>query len=48
MFLEKTNFVNELIKENGKFKIWEQTTCEFEIDKNLCFKWIQVVRAKPN
>ena len=31
-------FVNDLIKENGKFKTWEQITHEFKIDKNLCFK----------
>ena len=30
-------------KENGKFKTWEQITHEFKIDKNLHFKWIQLV-----
>ena len=41
-------FVNDLIKENGKFKTWEQITHEFKIDKNLYFKWIQLVHAIPN
>ena len=46
MFRENTNFVNDL-KENGKLKTWEQITCEFKIDKNLFFKWIQLVHAIP-
>ena len=41
-------FVNDLIKENGKFKTWEQITHKFKIDSNLCFKWIQLVHALPN
>ena len=41
-------FVNDLIKENGKFKTWEQIIHKFKIDKNLYFKWIQLVRALPN
>ena len=41
-------FVNDLIKENGKFKTWEQITHKFKIDKNLYFKWIQLVYALPN
>ena len=47
-FRKKTNFVNDLIKENGKFKTWEQIAHEFKIDKNLYFKWIQLVHAIPN
>ena len=48
-FSEKNiNFVNDLIKENGKFKTWDQITLEFKIDKNLHFKWIQLVHAIPN
>ena len=42
------NFVNDLIKENRKFKTWEQITDEFKIDKKLYFKWIQLVHAIPN
>ena len=42
------NFVNDLIKENGKFKIWEQINHEFKIDKNLYIKWIQLVHAIAN
>ena len=48
IFGKKTNFVNDLIKENRKFKIWEQITDEFKIDKKLYFKWIQLVHAIPN
>ena len=44
----KTKFVNDLIKENEKFKTWERITPEFKIDKNLYFKWIQLVHAIPN
>ena len=47
-FQKKTNFVNNLIKENGKFKTWEQLTHEFKIDKNLHFKWIELIHAIPN
>ena len=43
-----TNFVDDLIKENEKFKTWEQITHEFAIDKNLHFKWVQLVHAIPN
>ena len=39
-FSENINFVNVLIKENRKFKIWQQITYEFKTDKNLYFKWI--------
>ena len=46
-FLRK-KFVNNFIKENGKFKTWEQITHEFEIDKNLYFKWIQLVHTILN
>ena len=45
---ENIYFVNDLIKENGKFKTWEQINHEFKIDKNLYFKWIQLVHAVPN
>ena len=34
--------------ENGKFKTWEQITRQFKIDKNLNFKWTQLVHAIPN
>ena len=47
-FLRKKMFVNDLIKENGKFKTWEQITHKFKIDKNLYFKWIQLVHTLPN
>ena len=48
-FSEKNiNFVNELIKENGKFKTWKQITHEFKIDKNLHSEWIELVHATPN
>ena len=48
-FSEKNiNFVNDLIFKNGKFKTWEQIIHEFKIDKNLYFKWIQLVHAIPN
>ena len=48
-FSEKNiNFVIVLIKENGKFKTWEQITREFKIDKNLYFKWIPLVHAISN
>ena len=46
--LKKLRNVNDLIKENGKFKTWENITHEFKIDKNLYFKWIQLVHAIPN
>ena len=46
--MRKQIFLNDLIKENGKFKTWEQITHEFKIDKNLCFKWIKLVHAIPN
>ena len=46
--MRKKIFVNDLIKEKGKFKIWEQITHEFKIDKSLCFKWIKSVHAIPN
>ena len=46
-FWKKTNF-NDLIKENGKFKTWEQITHECKIDKNLYFKWIQLVHPIPD
>ena len=42
------NFFNDLIKENWKFKTWEQITHEFKIDKNFHFKWILVVHAISN
>ena len=42
------NFVNDLIKLNGKFKTWEQIIHEFKIDKNLYFKWVQLVHEIPN
>ena len=42
------NFVNDLIKENRKFKTWEQITHDFKIDKKSYFKWIQPVHAIPN
>ena len=42
---QKKLFANVLIKENGKFKTWEKITCQFEIDKNLYFKWVQQVHA---
>ena len=45
---KNVNCVNDLIKENGNFKIWEQVTCEFKIDKNLFLKRIQLVHAIPN
>ena len=48
-FWEKIiNFVDDLILKNGKFKTWEQITHEFKIDKNLYFKWIQLVHPIPN
>ena len=48
-FLEKNlNFVNDLIKLNRKFKTWGQIIHEFKIDKNLYFKWVQLVHATPN
>ena len=47
-FQKNINFVNGLIKEAGKFKTWEQITREFNIDKNLYFKWNQLVHAIPN
>ena len=40
--------VFDLTKENGQLKTWEQITHEFKIDKNLHFKWIQLVHAIPN
>ena len=46
-FWEKI-FLNDLVKENGKFKTREQITHELKIDKNLYFKWIQLVHARPN
>ena len=46
--MERNKFVNDSVKENGKFKTWEQITCEFEINKNLYFKWIQLVHPKLN
>ena len=42
------NFVNDLIRENGKFKTREQITHEFKIDKNLYFQWVQLVHAIPD
>ena len=42
------NFVNDLIKENGKFKTQEQITHEFKTDKNLYFKWITLVHVIPS
>ena len=33
-YLEKTNFINNLIIEIGKFKSWEQMNRQFKIDKN--------------
>ena len=45
---KNVNFVNDLIKENGKFKIWEQISHKFKIGKNLYFKCIQLVHAIPN
>ena len=42
------NFVNNLIKENRKLKTWEQIARESEIEKNLYFKWTQIVHAIPN
>ena len=45
---KKKFFLNDLIKENGKFRTWEQIIHEFKIDKNLYFKWIQLVHAIPN
>ena len=48
-FREKNiNFVNDLTKENGKFKTWEQITDEYKIDKGSYFKKIQLVHIKPN
>ena len=48
-FLEKNiNLANDLIKENGKFETWEQITHKFKIDKDLYFKWIQLIHAMPN
>ena len=46
--LEKKTFVNDLIKENGKRKTWKQITRDFEIDRSLYFKWIQLVLDIPN
>ena len=46
--MERNKFVNDSVKANGKFKTWEQITCEFEINKNLYFKWIQLVHPKLN
>ena len=37
---KKINFVNDLIKGNGKLETWEQITREFKIDKNLYFKFV--------
>ena len=45
--LKKIKVVNNLIKENGKFKTWEQVTREFKFYKNLCFKLIQLVLTIP-
>ena len=48
-FLEKNiNLANDLIKENGKFETREQITHKFKIDKDLYFKWIQLIHAMPN
>ena len=46
--LKNLRNVNDLIKENGKFKTWENITHEFKIDNNLYFKWIQLVHTIPN
>ena len=39
---------HERVKENRKFKTWEQIIRESKIVKNLYFKWIQLVHAIPN
>ena len=37
--------MNDLVEEIGKFKTWEQINREFKIDKNLYFRWTQLVHA---